>query len=71
VPGILGSRGGSLLSVKETEIVDNAPTIEWGGGTKAVLPNATLMACYFMSMTAHMEALPASSSLLAKACVAR
>jgi hypothetical protein len=49
-----------------TEVADRASTMEWEEGTKATLPNATLSASCFISMTACTAALPASSSLFAR-----
>jgi hypothetical protein len=50
-----------------TELVDKAPPTAHDGGTEATPPNATLMASYFIILTTHATAFPASSSLLAKA----
>jgi hypothetical protein len=50
-----------------TELVDKAPPKIDDGGNEATPPNATLMASCFIIMMAHTVALPASSSLLAKA----
>jgi hypothetical protein len=49
------------------ELVNKAQLTIDNGGNGATLPNATLMASCFIIMTARMTALPASSSLLAKA----
>jgi hypothetical protein len=43
-PCVLGSRGGRPLDVHVTELVDNAPATEWGGGTEAAPPYATFRA---------------------------
>jgi hypothetical protein len=66
--GVLGSSaGGRPLGVKVIELINKAPLTIDNGGNGATLPNATLMASYFIIMTARTTALPASSSLLDKA----
>jgi hypothetical protein len=41
---MLGSREGRPLSVDVTKLIDKAPPMEWGGGTKAAPPNTTFRA---------------------------
>jgi hypothetical protein len=54
-----------------TKIVDKVPPMTDDRGREVMSPNATLMASCFIIMMARTAALPASSSLLAKACAAR
>jgi hypothetical protein len=45
IAGMLGSNaGGRPLDVEVTELVDKVSSTECGGGTEAMLQNATLMA---------------------------
>jgi hypothetical protein len=67
----VGLQGWELLAVDVTELVEKAPPTEWGGGKDAAPLNATFRCSCFIIITACTTTLPASSSLLAKAWVAR